>query len=256
MGVERSVHVGHAHVHELSVVCADEHVQPRSRLLAAGQRSRSTGPSANGILTAAVTPLAEAGISVFVLRMADQGDEVFLWAMLAEAAYEPEVPAVKDHPDLARYVNAWADRVTSASSPSTRRTANCWGPLVTAVVGLRSGLRLRRQPDAGAVDRAPATVARDGRPDPPPSGAPSCGRDCARGDLAERPDGQPCPAALRADGLQAGRGQRGGEPRGRNPREDPPLRVFVAPSGLNRRHRLERSNPGCPRPAVGVRKDR
>lgn len=42
-----------------------------------------------------------------VIRAAGLEDEPFLWAMLAEAAHEPEVQIVKDHPDLARYVRDW-----------------------------------------------------------------------------------------------------------------------------------------------------
>ena len=51
----------------------------------------------------------------YSLRPAAAGDAGFLWAMLYEASYAaengvPDVAALREHAELARYVEGWGDR--------------------------------------------------------------------------------------------------------------------------------------------------
>jgi ribosomal protein S18 acetylase RimI-like enzyme len=43
----------------------------------------------------------------YSIRLLRKEDEPFLWEMLAQAAHEPAVHAVVDHPRIARYVKGW-----------------------------------------------------------------------------------------------------------------------------------------------------
>jgi ribosomal protein S18 acetylase RimI-like enzyme len=136
-------------------VCAERDVPPGVKQEPGWRALKLQGPfdlSLVGILASVATPLAEAGVNVFVvatydtdyvlvkeaklasavsalsasghavrersgavgpslaIRPAHEEDEPFLWEMLAEAAHEPEIQAVRDNPDVAKYVEGWGRR--------------------------------------------------------------------------------------------------------------------------------------------------
>ncbi|MGH7606159.1 MAG: GNAT family N-acetyltransferase [Gemmatimonadales bacterium] len=61
-------------------------------------------------------------------------DEAFLWEMLAEAAYEPAGHALREDPELARYVTGWGRDgdlgvlAETAGAPVGAAWLRLWGP--------------------------------------------------------------------------------------------------------------------------------